>query len=124
MYINNKTKFDPRAIKYVFLGYSPTQKKYKCYDPYTKRIVIASMLHFLKKYLTTKSPFFNGRIWKKMAFLAKYLDLDLDLDFTIPKSTSNITSNPPNNKPITLYRPIPPSTKQNLNTGTNVKKTK
>lgn len=25
-------KLDPRAIRVIFFGYSPIQKKYKCYD--------------------------------------------------------------------------------------------
>lgn len=29
----NKDKFDPQSIKCALLGYSRTQKGYKCFDP-------------------------------------------------------------------------------------------
>jgi len=32
-------KLEPRAIKCVFIGYSPTQKGYKCFDQKTKKFM-------------------------------------------------------------------------------------
>ncbi|CAJ2662733.1 unnamed protein product [Trifolium pratense] len=34
----NVGKLEPRAIKCVFVGYSPTQKGYKCFDPKNKKM--------------------------------------------------------------------------------------
>lgn len=34
----NHSKLDPKSIKYIFLGYSPNQKDYKCYSPITKKV--------------------------------------------------------------------------------------
>ena len=43
VFIHNKDlhqgKLDPKGIKCVFLGYSPNQKGYKCYDPQKKYFV-------------------------------------------------------------------------------------
>lgn len=44
---NNRGKLDPRATKSVFIGYSSTQKGYKCYHPQTRKFCL-SRCHFCR----------------------------------------------------------------------------
>lgn len=34
---HDRGKLDPRARKYIIVGYAPTQKGYKCFDPISKK---------------------------------------------------------------------------------------
>lgn len=58
----NVGKLEPRAIKCVFVGYSPTQKGYKCFDPKKKENVCHWMLHSLKINLFLITLIFKGGI--------------------------------------------------------------
>ena len=47
----HRDKLDPRVIKFVFLGYSSTQKGYKCYNPTTKFFYISADVTFIENKL-------------------------------------------------------------------------
>lgn len=49
----NVEKLEPRAIKCVFVGYSPTQKGYKCFDPKNKKMFVTMDVTFFEN-----KPFF------------------------------------------------------------------
>jgi len=41
-------KLDPRALRCLFLGYSPTQKGYKCYYPPTRKFLVSKDVTFVE----------------------------------------------------------------------------
>ena len=45
---------DPRATKCVFLGFSPTQKGFKCYDPSSGKFYVSMDVTFFED-----KPFFD-----------------------------------------------------------------
>ncbi|KAJ9701255.1 hypothetical protein PVL29_006553 [Vitis rotundifolia] len=58
----HRDKLNPRAIKYVFLGYSSTKKGYKCYNSSARKFYIfVDVTPSQKINLFSPSPLFRGR---------------------------------------------------------------
>ena len=55
---HNCGKFDPKAFKYIFVGYSSTLKGYKYFDPCTKRMFATMDVTFFetKSYFSHDHP--------------------------------------------------------------------
>ncbi|KAK4254159.1 hypothetical protein QN277_020331 [Acacia crassicarpa] len=49
VHLHHSNKLDPRAIRCIFLGYSHSQKGYKCYDPISKRLIVTCDVTFHEK---------------------------------------------------------------------------
>ena len=63
-YAHNKGKLDSRVIKCIFVGYSSTQKCYKCYHPPARQFYVSSNVssvehesYFNHPYLQAKTSF-------------------------------------------------------------------
>lgn len=98
-------KLDPRAIKCVFIGYSPIQKECKCYDPSTKRVFVSLDVTFFEN-----TPFF-----KKSSLREE----NLSEDRSLKKSLTLISPERTRTEQVMSNMPC---TKENLNTGGDVEK--
>ena len=69
---HERGKLDPKARKYVFVGYSPTQKRYKCFDPHSKKSFVDVTFFENQPYFSLTS--LQGRIVLKISS-GKFLGL-------------------------------------------------
>ena len=57
-----RTKFEPRAVKRVFLGYGTAQKGYRCYDPLHHKLYTTMDCDFLEQSPYYTQPRSQGRL--------------------------------------------------------------
>lgn len=87
----NRSKLDPKALKCVFVGYSPTQKRYKCYSPLLKRC-----------FVSCDVTFFENRMFYSKE--GKHLDenehWDATVSFPISDDVSTLPTQSTHTKPV------------------------
>ena len=47
-YQPSQSKLEPKTLKCIFIGYSPTQQWYKCYHPSTRKFIISCDVSFIE----------------------------------------------------------------------------
>ena len=83
-------KLDPRAIKCIFVGYSPTQKGYKCYHPTTKKVFVSIDVTFVE----TESFFSQLYLQGENSCMEDKDNLFKNLSFISPSKSKILESSP------------------------------
>ena len=62
----HRNKLEARSVKAVFIGYSTTQKGYKCYVPETRRVMVSRDVKFVES-----RGYFDEKNWDELKDLSK-----------------------------------------------------
>jgi len=95
-------KLSPRSIKYVFVGYSRTQKWYQCYNPFTRKHLVSADVTFFESV-----PYFSIQISVTISGIVPSL---LSMLLSTPADTDSLpmlpakTTDPPASKTIRDFR--------------------
>jgi len=95
-------KISPRSVKCVFIGYYRTQKRYRCYNPFTRKYLVSAYVTFFDYVI-----YFSTQV-----FLTIFETVPSSLSVSLPTPASTIVSlvppaeitNLPASKPVRDFR--------------------
>ncbi|WZZ73743.1 hypothetical protein YC2023_085113 [Brassica napus] len=61
-----RNKLDAKSSKAMFIGYSPTQKGYKCYDPESRRVCVSRDVNFVES-----KGYYDEKSWESLQDLSQ-----------------------------------------------------
>ena len=96
-----RTKFTKQATKCIFVGYSPTQKGYQCYDPELKRIRVSRHVIFME------NNFDYPQTTENTPHSPRFLFTDFPESVAEPTPSTPTTSLSPNSSQTVTTSPIP-----------------
>ena len=80
---------EPKSTKAMFVGYSTTQRGYKCFDPQTRRLLVSRDV----KFIETKG-YYEERSWEDLEDLAQPSDKAASLRMILDGLGINTTQDP------------------------------
>ena len=101
----HRGKLDLRAIKCIFVGYSPTQKGYKCYHPATKKVFVSIDVTFVETESFFSQPYLQG---ENLGMEDKD-DLFNNLSFISPRKSNILESSPIHISSSSIHTPPAPA---------------
>ncbi|KAL0641744.1 hypothetical protein Bca4012_102720 [Brassica carinata] len=84
-----RNKLEPRSTKAMFVGYSTTQKGYKCFDPESRRVLVSRDV----KFIETRG-YYEERSWEDLKDLAQTSDKATSLRMILEGLGINLTQDP------------------------------
>ena len=84
-----RNKLEPKSTKAMFVGYSTTQRGYKCFDPQTRRLLVSRDV----KFIETKG-YYEERSWEDLKDLAQQSDKAASLRMILDGLGINTTQDP------------------------------
>ena len=104
----NRGKLDPCALRCIFIGYSSTQKGYKCFHPPTRKFLVSTNVTFIENESFFQHSYLLGE--KLIKDGAKNLFL---LDFSSwpnsPEFSSKTTPTPESSEPDPVSVSVQPT---------------
>ncbi|KAL0730319.1 hypothetical protein Bca4012_026412 [Brassica carinata] len=92
-----RNKLDPKSIKAMFIGYSHTQKGYKCYVPDSRRVMVSRDVKFVES-----KGYYSEKSWESLRDLSQEPSDRANNLRTILRVKAKMDSNNNNNRTLSI----------------------